>query len=413
MASWAGVAFWLAVAALAIPFATKVGSVETSKLTEFLPSDAASTQALQLDGRFPSGRALQAEVVYYRAGGLTPQDLAAASAAAGRLPRMLHGMVGTPAGPLRSPDGKVAVLVVPVPGNQSAVGQAIPDLRRALGTGTQGLEIRVTGQAAIQADLLGAFSGADTLLLVATAVLVAVLLAATYRSPILWLVPLLCVGIAEAVAQALLYGLGRGGLTINGQSAALVTVIVFGAGTDYALLITARYREELRLQADHRRAMLTAWRHAAPAVVASALTVAGALACLLPATLNLTADFGVVGIVGVVTAAVVVLGAYPPLLLVMGRNVFWPVVPRHTPEFVHRGIWAWLARVVSRGRRPMWISGFVLLGSAAFGLFAVNTNVSALSELPNTAPSVRGYDLLQGHFPPGEVSPVDVVVTEA
>ncbi|MHB8681432.1 MAG: MMPL family transporter [Acidimicrobiales bacterium] len=413
MASWAGVIFWVAVAGLAVPFAAKVGSVETSRLAEFLPSSAPSTTALALDARFPSGRALKAQVVFYRQSGLDARDLSAARAAMARLSSHLGAALGTPSPLFEAPDDKVAVTTVVVPGNQATVGRTITAMRQSLGDGTGGLEIRVTGQAAIQSDLLGAFSGADTLLLLATAALVAILLAATYRSPVLWLVPLVCVAVAEAVAQALVYVLGRGGLTVNGQSAALVTVIVFGAGTDYAMLLTARYREELRRHADHRQAMLRAWRRAAPAVGASALTVAGALACLLPARLNITTDFGVVGIVGVLSAAVVVLGAFPAFLLVMGRGVFWPAVPRHAPGFVQRGPWAWVGRIVSQGRRPVWISGFVLLGGAAVGLFSVNTNVSALSELPSTAPSVRGYSLLEGHFPAGEVSPVDVVLTDA
>ena len=413
LASWGGVVFWVAVLGAALPFALKVGSVETSRLTEFLPSEAASTHALELDRAFPSGRSQRAEVVYHRAGGLTGADLALAAVDGRRLSSRLGGSIGTPSPPVVAADRRVAVTVVPVLGNESAVEHTVVAMRSVLGDGTGGLEVRVTGQAAIQADLLGAFSGADGLLLVITAGLVAVLLAATYRSPVLWLVPLGCVAVAEAVAQALLYALGRAGLTVNGQSAALVTVIVFGAGTDYALLLTARYREELRRHPEHRVAMIVAWRRAAPAVAASALTVAAALACLLPARLNLTTDFGIVGIVGVLSAAVVVLGAYPALLLVMGRGVFWPAVPRVAPEFVHRGAWAWVARLVSTGRRPVWIAGLVLLGSAGIGLFSVDTNVSSLSELPSSAPSVQGYELLAGNFPPGEVSPVDVVVTDA
>ena len=413
MASWAGVFFWLAVVGVAIPFANKIGSIETSRLTEFLPSGAQSTAALELDRLFPSGRALSAVVVFYRASGLSAADLALASSDSAAITRRLAGAVDVQTGVLPATDGKAAVLALSVPGNETTVEKTVQAVRAVVGNGSGGLETRVTGQAAIQADLLDAFSGADSLLLVATAALVAVLLAATYRSPILWLVPLLCVGIAEAVAEAVVYALGRAGLTVNGQSAALLTVIVFGAGTDYALLLTARYREELRRHPEHRRAMLVAWRRAAPAIVASSLTVAAALACLLPANLNLTADFGVVGIVGVLSAAAVLLGAYPALLLVMGRGVFWPAVPRHAPGFVQRGPWAWLGKAVSRGRRPVWISGIVLLGFAGVGLFTVNTNVSSLSELPSTSPSVRGFDLLAGNFPAGEVSPVDVVVTDS
>jgi RND superfamily putative drug exporter len=159
--------------------------------------------------------------------------------------------------------------------------------------------------------------------------------------------------------------------------------------------------------------MMVAWRRAAGAIGASALTVAATLACLLPANLTLTADFGVVGVVGVLCAAVVVLGAYPALLLVMGRGIFWPAVPRHAPEFVQRGPWVSLGRLVSRGRRPVWVAGFVLLGGAAIALITVNTNVSSLSELSSSAASVQGYSLLEGNLPAGEVSPVDVIVTDS
>jgi RND superfamily putative drug exporter len=280
------------VVALAIPFATRIGSVETSRLTEFLPSGAASTTAMLLDRRFPSGRSLQAEIVFARRSGLTPHDVTVVRRDGRRLAMALSHLVGPPSGIVSAPDRAAAVMSVPVPGNEQAVQRTVTEMRTILGDGTSGLEIRVTGDAAIQADLLGAFSGADTFLLVITATLVAVLLAATYRSPVLWLVPLVCVGIAEAVAQAVIYGLGRAGLTVNGESAALVTVIVFGAGTDYALLLTARYREELRSRDSHRDAMVVAWRRAAPAIAASALTVAATLACLLLARLNIVKSMG-------------------------------------------------------------------------------------------------------------------------
>jgi putative drug exporter of the RND superfamily len=413
LASWVGVTFWLAVLAVSIPFALKLGSIETSRLTEFLPSGAQSTRALELDQRFPSGRALDAEVVFFRKTGLSATDLARAKADTTRLGARLSAAIGPPSAVVVAPDRKVGVVTVPVPGNENAVEHTLTEMRSTLGDGAGGLEIRVTGEAAIQADLLGAFSGASTLLLLATVALVVLLLAGTYRSPVLWVVPIACVGIAEALAQAIIYGLGRAGVTVNGQSTALVTVIVFGAGTDYALLLTARYREELRRHSEHRVAMMVAWRRAAGAIAASALTVAATLACLLPANLTLTADFGIVGIVGVLSAAVVVLGAYPALLLVMGRGIFWPAVPRHAPEFVQRGPWVRLGRIVSRGRRPVWVAGFVLLGGAAIALITVNTNVSSLSELSSSAASVQGYALLEGNFPAGEVSPVDVVVTDA
>ena len=226
LASWVGVVFWLAVVAVSIPFATKLGSVETSRLTEFLPSGAASTRALQLDQRFPSGRALPAEVVFYRSSGLSAADMAGAAADRARLVARLGGAIGTPSALVPSPDGKVAVMTVPVPGAEGAIESTVAGIRSVLGQPGHGVEVKVTGEAAIQADLLGAFSGASTLLLIATGGLVIVLLAATYRSPVLWIVPVACVGIAEAVAQAIIYALGRSGLTVNGQSTALVAAVM-------------------------------------------------------------------------------------------------------------------------------------------------------------------------------------------
>ena len=413
LGSWAGVVFWVAVAAAAFPFANKLGSVESSRFVEFLPRNAPSTTALALDRRFPSGRTLEAVVVAYRPSGLRQGDLSLLQADRNRLQGHLGRAIGAPSPVVTSPRRDAAVVAVPIRGDVTAVSRTVTAMRALLGDGSDGLELRVTGTAAIQTDLLGAFSGVDSVLLVATAVLVAVLLAATYRSPILWLVPLVCVGIAEAVAEALMYLLARTGLTVTGQSAALVTVIVFGAGTDYALLLTARYREELRRTATHRLAMMIAWRRAAPPIAWSALTVAATLACLLLATSNITSSFGVVGIVGVASAAVVVLGAYPALLLVTGRGVFWPAVPRHAPQLPAGGPWARVAGLVTRGRRPVWLTGLVLLGGAGVGLLSVNTNVASLSELPSSAASVQGYRLLASSFPAGEVSPVDVVVTDA
>lgn len=413
LASWLGVGFWVVVVAASAPFAAKLGSVESSRLSELLPAGAPSTEAARLDARFPSGRALPAEIVFFSRSGLRPVDLALAREELARA-RSKLGRTSGPASPLTlSANGKAAVAVVGVPGNEDQVQRSIKALRSALAGGAPGLEVQVTGQAAVEADLLATFSGADEKLLVATALLVAFLLAATYRSPLLWLVPLATIALAEAVARAVMYGLARGGLAVNVDSASLVTVVVFGAGTDYALLLTARYREELQRQDDHRLAMRTAWRRVAPVVAASSLTVAVTLASLLLAHETLVSGFGVVGEVGVLSAGVVVLAAYPSLLLVLGKGIFWPMVPRRAAGAVQHGMWARVARFVSRGTRPVWVSALVLLGGAAAGLVSANTNVSALSELPPSAPSVRGYNLLASSFPPGEVFPVDVVMTNA
>src|SRR4029079_8336082 len=119
------------------------------------------------------------------------------------------------------------------------------------------------------------------------------------------------------------------GLTVNGQSSSILTVLVFGAGTDYALLLVARYREEMRRHASRWEAMAVALRRAMPAIVASAGTVTAAMLCLLVARTASTTGMGPVAAISVLCALVAVLTLFPAVLVIMGRWVFWPAVPAH------------------------------------------------------------------------------------
>lgn len=185
---------------------------------------------------------------------------------------------------------------------------------------------------------MDAFSGIDGPLLLVTAGVVALLLL-TYRSPVLWLVPLLTVGIASQAASAVVYLLARyAGLAVNGQSQGILTVLVFGAGTDYALLLIARYREELRRHPDRYQAMGIALRRSFPAVLASAATVTASLLCLLAAQRNNIRGLGPVAAIGIATAFVAMTTLLPALLVLCGRWLFWPFVPRFDPAMASHDV---------------------------------------------------------------------------
>ena len=207
-----------------------------------------------------------------------------------------------------------------------------------------GLEVKITGGAGYAADAIEVFENINGTLLLAALTLVIVLLILIYRSPIFLFIPLAAVMFAEILSRSIGYGISELGVTINGQSSSIMSILVLGAGTDYALLVVARYREELHHTADRHVAMREAMRSAGPAVFASAATVIAALFCLTLAKVNGTSGLGPIGAIGVACACLSMLTLLPALLTIFGRRAFWPFVP-HTPE--------WLGRTAD-SRRADW-----------------------------------------------------------
>ncbi len=409
---WVVLFLWAVAVGVAAPFALRIGSAESNDILALLPSRAPSTEVLRLQRQFPSGRYLDAIVVFRRDSGLTQADLAQIGSTAKRVEGANIQGTGTIGSVITSPDGKAALFVVPVAPSQESLVSAVADLRRMAPSG-HGLSSEVTGTAAFNADLFSSFAGVDAKLLVVTATLVIILLLITYQSPFLWAIPLVGVSFAIVLADAIVYGLARSGLTVTGESVGLLTVVVFGAGTDYALLLTARYREELRRHQSRHDAMATALRAAAPSLLSSAATVAAALSCLLVASFNVSRSFGVVGAIGVATALLAMLTVYPALLVTCSRRVFWPRIPRTgSIEPTRRGVWARIGSSLSRHPRPFWLGTAALLGTLAFGVLTANTSVTTLDDLPASAGAVRGADLLRSSFPAGEIAPVDVILTD-
>ncbi|MBX5485269.1 MAG: MMPL family transporter [Mycolicibacterium hassiacum] len=370
---------------------------------EQVPAQAQSARLDELRSQFPGGDRAPAIVVVTRTDDtpLSPDDIAAA-----------RRLGVTP--PQVSDDGIAALAVVPLDAELSgfALTDAVEQLRADVAERLPDhLRAEVTGGPAFGADIADSFSGANITLLAVTAAVVALLLIITYRSPVLWLVPLLVIGFADRVAAVLGTAVADAlGMQPDGSTAGITSVLVFGAGTNYALLLISRYREELGRTDDHQEALSTAVRRAGPAIIASNATVVLALATLLLASTPSVRSLGVQAAAGLVVAAVFVLLVLPPLLGLFGRRLFWPFIPRvgATP-LTDRGIWHRIAAAVAR--RPGRIAVAAIAGLAVLttGLIGLPVGLSQTDQFRVQAESVSGYRTLAAHFPSGLVDPTRVV----
>src|SRR6266542_1458249 len=379
---WAVLAFWIAVVVVAGPLAGKLNDAQQNQASDFLPKNAESTRVVELAKRFVPSDTYPAVVVYEHPGPIT---------GAGRSLQVV--------GPIKAGED-----------GWNAIAAGVKDLRSITHAG--GGRVYVTGPAGYAADFNHVFQGFDSTLLYVTALIVIVILLFTYRSPVLWILPLACVLVALTAAQAVIYLLARhAGLTVNGQSAFILTVLVFGAGTDYALLLTARYREELRRHADRHQAMAVALRRAAPAIIASGSTVILSLLTLLVAELNSTKSLGPVMAIGVGVGLCAMLTLLPALLVIFGRWMFWPLRPTlGSPEPTERGLWARIGRRMARRPRLVWVATAVVLGVMALGVTGLKANGLQSKDSFRTKPeAVIGEEVLGRHFPAGAGSPVQVI----
>jgi RND superfamily putative drug exporter len=415
---WAVVVFWLIIVAVTGPLAGKLTGAEKNDASAWLPAAAESTKVLDVQSRFQSPNIYAAVVVYDRVSGLTGADKAKAAADVRRFAGV-HGVVRSQvAGPIPSADGKAMETIVPI--NLGSKGwngasAAATKLRVMARTDANGLAFHIAGPLGNAADSASAFKGIDGILLYATLAVVIVLLLITYRSPVLWLLPVMSAGVALAAAQGLIYLLARHGLTVNAQSAGILLVLVFGAGTDYALLLTARYREELRRHEDRHEAMAVALRRAGPAIIASAGTVIVSLLTLTIAELASTKSLGPVLAIGVVVALAAMMTLLPALLVIFGRWVFWPVKPAYgTGEPTTRGFWARVGRRIAIRPRLVWVVTAVILGAMALGLTGLKASgLTTAQGFRHTPDSVVGQTVIDQHFPAGAGQPVIVLGNQA
>ena len=402
-----------------------IGSFESKQRNEpssFLPADAESVRALELSGEFPSAEGVAAIAVFGREGGLKPEDRQAIADVRAELDSEMPEGVVAVSPPRLSQDGEAALVVTQIvaDGDEEVLIGAVDAIREAVSDGApEGLEEKVTGPAGYSADASAAFEGINSTLLLATATLVFVLLVIIYRSPIFWALPLLAVFFAEGLVRGIGSLLVDAGVVVNGQTGGILLVLVFGAGTDYALLLTARYREELYRHEDKHEAMRIAVRQAGPGILASAGTVVAALLCLSLASVNSTAGLGPIGAMGVAVAALAMLTVLPALLLIGGRRAFWPFVPRFDGvgadeggTFWRRGFWGRLGPWIERRHRPVWIVTTLGLLALAVGVLTLDTNLTTANAFRGEIEAVEGQKLLERSFPAGASAPTTVIVTD-
>jgi RND superfamily putative drug exporter len=392
-AKWIVFAVWFVAIFIAAGPANLPGKfedAESNEATSYLPGSAESTKALSATEELQNGEIAPAVIIFRRESGLTPADKekivedvkkmtskefvgvvpdGSKAAGGGGGPGAEAGfppgcggptttIPGQPSGyepfvgPVCSQDGKAAIVTayIVAEGEGDRIVDPVKFWRDEITDQGGGLDVKITGGAGFSADAIEVFEGINGTLLLAALGLVIFLLVVIYRSPIFLFIPLIAVVFAEMLSRSIGYGVSELGVTINGQSSSIMSVLVLGAGTDYALLLVARYREELHHTADKYVAMRTALASAGPAIFASAATVIAALLCLLIAKVNGTSGLGPIAAIGIACAALSMLTLLPALLTIFGRRAFWPFVP-HTPDTAPR------AEAVSEGARRRVVEG--------------------------------------------------------
>ncbi|UUN28178.1 MMPL family transporter [Streptomyces sp. FIT100] len=401
---------WLVLAVALGPLAGKLGEVEDTSANAFLPSGAESALVNTELEKFRTDTVMPAVVVYTGEG-------ADAKAAADRAAFAEFAAEGEQiAPPIPSEDGKALMTVVPLSTEGDGITGTIDELRTTAAAGAPpGVDVAVGGPAGSLTDQVAVFDTLDSTLMLATGLVVAVLLLITYRSPVLWLFPLLAVGFAAVLTQVGTYLLARyADLPVNPQSSGILMVLVFGVGTDYALLLIARYREELHRHEDRHEAMQLALRRSGPAVLASAGTIAAGLVCLSLADLDSSRSIGLVGAVGVLCGLLAMLTVLPALLVIAGRWVFWPFVPAYgTPARKADTVWSRIGTAVARRPRWYWMMSLAVTGVLALSATGIGMGLQQSEMFQEKPESVVAQERISAHYPSGASDPAKIVTRAA
>ena len=404
---------WISLLIAVVAFTALLGALGRVSLpsgNDVAPPDSESARAAALAEQFPDADEHAVLLVAARddGGRLGDTDLAAL----GSLATDVEAQTGVaPRGPIVSDDGQAAVIQATLTlddADDDAAADAVHGLRDIVAEHPiDGVSVQVTGGPAFGVDVASAFDGADFTLLMVTLGIVALLLIVTYRSPVLWMIPLVVVALADQLANKATAAIGAGlGLQFD---SGIVSVLVFGAGTNYALLLISRYREELAPDTDHRRALVAAWRATVPAIVASNVTVVLALSTLAFAVIPGTRGLGIASAVGLLIALAAVLLVLPPALAVCGRRIFWPFAPRVGDAAATGRVWGAVASRVSRRPWVPLVGGLALLGVFAGGLAGASVGLTQVEKFRVESESAAGLTVLGEHFPAGEAQPMIVI----
>jgi RND superfamily putative drug exporter len=405
---WLLVALGLAAMALATPNAGK--NEVTTDPTAFLPKSAQSTQVIEREKELPKGQSISAIIVYSRVDeSLTPADFAKMRHDQAALMGLAVKKQVSP--PIPSKNHQAALVTIALP-NDPKPTVTVGEVKAIVhANNPSGLQANVSGEGGFIADEFNAFSGINNKLLYASISVVAIILLLTYRSPWLWLVPLFVVGMADQVASGIVNALAaHGHIILNGENSGILRVLVFGAGTDYALLIIARYREELHFAKDRYVAMAQALRRAAPAILASSITVVLALLSLTVSSLNSDRSLGPVGAIGILSALAFNLLVLPPALLLFGRGLFWPRIPRpDNKPSTDTGVFARIGKAVKAAPVALAVCFTVILIVLALGLSHLKIGLTQAQAFRVQPESVTGQNIITAHFGAGASSPLTVI----
>ena len=421
---WVVLAVWLVIGLFAFGTASKLYNAEQNNADAYLPHSAASTQLIDYLQHAPGAppNTDSATILY-----VTESGIGAAEQA--RVAHDIAAFQSTVPGVTKvvelqpSSDGKALAIAVPVkipetgnfdftPAMNAIKAVAQPDGKVDQGS----TQVYIAGGFALDEAANSAFNGLDTKLLFGAGLVVVLILLITYRSPFLWLLPVFSSVFALQLAQAIMYELVKhAGVVVSGQSGGILTVLVFGVGTDYALLLVARYREELHNYEDKHEAMRVALSRSSPAVAASALTVMLATLGLLVSQLASNVGLGKIGAIGVACSLLAMTTLLPALLVIMPRGVFWPNVPRYGVDAHARiGIWARVSALVGHAPRLVWVASAALLVVLSFGLLDLHSGqIPTAQSFVGTPPAVTAQQKLQTHYPDKGTQPVQVLASAA
>lgn len=405
---------------LGIAMIAMVGQAERdARVDDQLPRGYDSTRAAQLAEALPRADSSAAVGVFTTRdeSRLTPDQLAGIEELVAGLEVPDLTAPGSQPVVVPSEDGQAALTVLEVASADTTVlADVVPALRDRLDEGSpRGVRAEVTGPAAVRADLAAVFDGANVRLLAVTATVVAVLLVITYRSPLLWMVPLLVVGVADQAATAaatrVLVGLS---VPWDESTTGILSVLVFGAGTNYALLLISRYRDELHRHADRYEAMRLALRRTAEAVVASAATVVVGVLSLVLSVIPSTRGLGIACAVGILVAALFALVALPALLVLFGRWIFWPRVPHLDTDAgdARPTFWRRVGDAVARRPAVFGNLAIVFLAFLALGLVDTRLGLPTAEQFLEKPEAIAASERLSAHFPAGSSDPAVVMTKE-
>ena len=428
---------WFAITGIFGPLFGKLSSVQENNNSSFLPKGAEATLAADEIAKFSGKDSFNFPTLILFEGKATPETFAAINAhlstvggltLAGTDSKIADFLApGQEITVFPSQDGQAILANIPLDGNSIAktlsndkpVLPAVVDALRAdikPVAEANGLTHYVTGPGGLLGDLFGAFGTLDSSLLLTTLGVVALILIVVYRSPILWIIPLLSSLFALSTAGGIVYLLAKNNIIdVDGQSQGILSVLVIGAATDYALLLIARYREELHLHESRFDAMKAAYKGVWEPILASGSTVSISLLILLFSQLTNTAGLGPIGAIGVVCSMITILTLLPALLLVFGRWIFWPRRPLFDgDDHVMSGVWSKVGNTIGRNPRKAWvISGSVLLIFAFASTTLKADGIGTVDTFTGKPESVVGQKLLETHFPGGQGDPTQIVVSQA